>query len=124
MTPAPAPTLYQRLGGVVSIDVAVDRLYDRIVGDPELAHFFDGVDLAQQRVHQASFLGAALGGGRRYEGRSLGGAHRHLAISDHHVDRVAGHLAAVLATLGVSPGLIDEVVEAVDALRQAVLGRA
>jgi hypothetical protein len=50
-------------------------------------------------------------------------AHRHLGIGDHDVDLVAGHLAAVLAGLGVSPALVDEVVAAVDGLRDTVLGR-
>jgi hemoglobin len=123
MSSAPAPTLYDRLGGIVSIDVAVDRLYDRMIGDPELAHFFDDVDLPQLRAHQKSFLATALGGSDAYDGRSLRDAHRHLPISGHHVDRMVGHLAAALAILGVSPGLIEEVVAAVDALRGAVLGR-
>jgi hemoglobin len=123
MTQTITPTLFERLGGIVSIDVAVDQLYDRIQGDPQLAPFFDHVDLRRQRAHQKAFLAMALGGPRSYEGRGLGEAHRHLPISDHHVDLVAGHLAAVLAGLGVSPALLDEVVAAVDGLRDTVLGR-
>jgi hemoglobin len=123
MTQAPAPTMYERLGGVVSIDVAVEQLYERVVGDPELAPFFDPVDLRRLRAHQKSFLAVALGGPDGYEGAGLAQAHRHLEISDRHVDLVAGHLAAVLAGLGVSPALIDEVVAAVDGLRHEVLGR-
>ena len=123
MTQAPAPTIYERLGGLVSIDVAVDQLYDRLVGDPELAPFFDRVELRQLRAHQKDFLAMALGGPGCYEGRGLAEAHRHLSIDDHHVDLVAGHLAAVLAGLGVSPALIDEVVSAVDRLRDEVVGR-
>jgi hemoglobin len=123
MTQAITPTIFERLGGMVSIDVAVDRFYDRVVDDPELAPFFDRVDLRRQRGHQKAFLAMALGGHQAYEGRGLAEAHRHLAISDHHVDLVAGHLAAVLALLGVSPALIDEVVSAVDGLRDTVLGR-
>jgi hemoglobin len=121
--PAPTPTIYERLGGMVSIDAAVDQFYDRVIGDPELAPFFDGVDMRRMRAHQKSFLSMALGRSRRHVGRSLAEAHRHLAIDDHHVDVVAGHLAAVLAGLGVSPALIDEVVSAVDGLRGEVLGR-
>jgi hemoglobin len=117
------PTLFERLGGMVSIDVAVDRFYDRVLGDPELAPLFDEVDLRRQRVHQKAFLAMALGGPHRYDGRGLADAHRHLPISDRHVDLVAGHLAAVLAGLGVSPALIDEVVAAIDGLRDEVLGR-
>src|SRR5215204_6171955 len=103
MNQAATPTLFERLGGMVSIDVAVDRFYDRVVGDPELAPFFDRVDLPRQRAHQKAFLAMALGGPWSYGGRGLAEAHRHLRIGDHHVDLVAGHLAAVLAGLGVSP---------------------
>ena len=121
--PAAAATLYERLGGMVSIDVAVDQFYERVIGDPELAPFFDRVDMRRLRAHQKSFLAMALGGPRRYAGSGLAEAHRHLAIDDHHVDLVAGHLAAVLAGLGVPPALIDEVVSAVDGLRGEVLDR-
>jgi hemoglobin len=123
MSQAPVPTIYERLGGMVSIDVAVDQFYERVVGDPELAPFFDRVDLRRVRAHQKAFLAMALGRPLRYEGAGLAAAHRHIAIDDHHVDLVAGHLAAVLAGLGVSPALIDEVVAAVDGLRDEVLGR-
>jgi hemoglobin len=123
--PRPATTtLFERLGGLVSIDVAVDRFYERVCADPELAPFFDRVDLRRQRAHQKAFLAMALGGPRAYTGRRLADAHRHLPIGDHHVDLVAGHLAAVLAGLGVGPELIDEVVTAVDGLRDEVLGRS
>ena len=117
-----APTIYERLGGEVSIDVAVDRFYERVVADPELAPFFGGVDVRRLRAHQKAFLAMALGGPRRDAGRGLTEAHRHLAIDDHHVDLVAGHLAAVLDGLGVAPALVDEVVTAVDGLRGEVVG--
>jgi hemoglobin len=123
LTQRDIPTLFERLGGMVSIDVAVDRFYERLLADPGLASFFDQVDLRRQRAHQKAFLAMALGGPRAYQGRGLAEAHAHLRISDHHVDLVAGHLAAVLAGLGVSPALIDEVVRAVDGLRDTVLGR-
>ena len=124
MSEALTPTLFERLGGMVSIDVAVDRFYERVVGDPELAAFFDPVDLHRLRAHQKAFLAMALGGSHCYEGRDLATAHRGRGISDRHVDLVACHLAAVLASLGVSPELNDEVVEAVDGLRDEVLGRS
>jgi hemoglobin len=123
MTQAITPTLFERLGGLVSIDVAVDQLHDRIQGDPELAPFFDRADLRRQRGHQKAFLAMALGGPRSYGGRGIAEAHRHLGICAHQVDLVAGHLAAVHAGLGVSPALVDEVVAAVDGLRDTVLGR-
>jgi hemoglobin len=123
ITQSVTPTLYERLGGTGSLDVAVERFYDRLLADPELARFFDSVDMRRQRAHQKAFLAMALGGPRGYRGRSLAAAHAHLDIDDHHVDLVAGHLVAVLADLGVSPELIDDVVAAIDGLRDTVLGR-
>jgi len=124
MSATTGPTLFERLGGMVGIDAVVDVFYNRLVGDPEVAPFFDRIDLRRQRAHLKAFLAAALGGPTPYEGRDLTEAHAHLGITDHHVDLVAGHLAAVLATFGVSPALIDEVVAAVDGLRDTLLGRA
>lgn len=123
MTTAITPTLFERLGGAVSIDAAVSTFYDRVLGDPELAPFFTGVDVRRLRVHQRAFLSMALGGADGYRGRSLADVHQHLKIHDRHVDLVAGHLAAVLAALGVEAGLVDEVIAAVDGLRDAVLRR-
>jgi hemoglobin len=121
---APAPTLFQRLGGAVSIDAAVELFYGRILADPELAPFFGHVDMRKMRAHQNAFLAMALGGPQRYEGRGLGEAHAHLGITDHHFDLVAGHLVGVLVELGVPADLIDDVVTAVGGLRDIVLGRA
>jgi hemoglobin len=120
----PAATLFERLGGAVSIDAAVDAFYGRVLDDPQLAPFFDRVDVRRLRAHQKAFLGMALGGPDRYRGRNLGDAHRHLGIDDHHVDLVAGHLADVLTDLGVPAELVAEVIAAVDGLRDVVLGRA
>src|SRR5262245_64048643 len=97
----PAATLFERLGGAVSIDAAVDAFYGRVLADPELAPFFDHIDVRRLRAHQKAFLSMALGGPERYRGRNLGDAHRHLAIGDHHVDLVAGPLAGVLSGLRV-----------------------
>jgi hemoglobin len=124
MTVTNTPTLYERLGGSASIDVAVDQFYERLLDDAALAPFFEGVPMARQRAHQKAFLTMALGGPAAYEGRGLDEAHAALAIDDHHVDLVAEHLAGVLLGLGVAPQLVDEVITAVDALRPTVLGRS
>ena len=124
MTRSTEPTPFERVGGMVGIDAVVELFYDRLVGDPEVAPFFDRVNLRRQRGHLKVFLAAALGGPNAYQGRELGEAHAHLGITDHHVDLVGGHLAAVLAGLGVSPALIDEIASAVDGMRDALLGRA
>jgi hemoglobin len=101
----------------------LSRFYDRLLEDPDLAPFFDGVPMNRQRAHQKAVLTMALGGPDDYQGRGLEEAHAALVIDDHHVDLVAGHLAEVLLSLGVAPELVDEVIAAVDGLRSTVLGR-
>jgi hemoglobin len=123
MTVMNTPTLFERLEGSASIDVAVDQFYERLLDDTELVPFFEGVPMGRQRAHQKALLTMALGGPVAYEGRGLHEAHAALTIDDQHFDRVAGHLAGVLLGLGVASELVDEVIAAVDGLRSTVLGR-
>ncbi len=114
--PAPEtgpPSLYERLGGKNSIVAAVDALYERLLGDPELVGFFDDVNVTRLKNRQVQFLSTALGGPAIYKGPSMSAAHAHLAIHQQDFDRVAGHLVEVLVSLGVSTDLIDEVVSVV-----------
>ena len=108
--PTVASTIYERLGGMVSIDVAVDRFYGRVIGDPELAPCFDSVDVRRLRAHQKAFLAMTLGGPRRHAGRGLAEAHRHLAIDDHHVDLVAGRVVQLDLDAEVVAGELELVV--------------
>ena len=38
-------SLFERLGGEAAIDAAVDVFYEKVLADPSLAPFFDGVDM-------------------------------------------------------------------------------
>ena len=44
-------------------------LYRRVLADPELAPWFEGIDLDRLKAHQRSFLAAAFGGPRVFGGR-------------------------------------------------------
>lgn len=121
------PTLYQKLGGMAAIDLAVDMFYQRVVADPCLRPFFVGIDMARMREHQKKFLVLAFGGGPGYEGRGLRDAHAglvtRLGLGDVHFDAVAGHLAEVLAQLGVDGVVVNEVLAVTESVRNEVLGR-
>jgi len=46
--PASAPAragVYDAIGGSAAVAAAVDVLYARLLADPQLAHYFDGVDV-------------------------------------------------------------------------------
>jgi len=95
-------TLYARLGQEAGIRTAVDDFYVRVVGDPQLAPYFAGIDLPRLRRHQAALLVQVTGGPTAYSGRDLAEGHAGLDIAPADFDRVVGHLVATLTSLGVS----------------------
>ncbi|WP_051939693.1 group I truncated hemoglobin [Phaeacidiphilus oryzae] len=100
-------SIYEEIGGAPALAAAVDEFYQRVLGDPELSGYFEGVELARLKGHQRAFLAAALGGSELYAGRPLGEAHRPLGVQPAHFDRVVTHLADTLTSLSVPQPTID-----------------
>jgi hemoglobin len=120
-------SLYDRLGGKDAIKAAVDIFYDeKVLKDPELKPFFEGINMAKQKAMQIQFLSSALGGPIKYMGKDMYTAHKHLieqrGLNEHHFDLVAGHLVATLKQLGVGQGMVDEVVALVAPIKPAMFG--
>jgi len=113
-------TLLDRLGGAEAVAAAVDGFYRRVLADPLLAPFFEGVNMKVQRGRLTKFIVGAVGG-PAYRGRDMRSAHAHLAIAPEHFDAVAGHLVAQLTDMGVDPLLIDEVVGAISPLADDII---
>ena len=99
-------TPYQRLGGSEPIRQVVQAFYERVLADPTLAHYFDGVDLTAQKRHFALLVIQLLGGPAEYDGRELGEAHRGLHVTDEDYDKVVGHLVATLQQADVPDDII------------------
>jgi methyl-accepting chemotaxis protein len=118
---ARALSLYERLGGNDAIVAAVERFYVHVLDDPLLKSFFATTNMAWLKKRQAQFLSQATGGPATYAGRSMRDAHARLAIEVRHFDRVAAHLGAALAELGVSRPLIEEVIEIVAPLKSEII---
>src|SRR3954451_6335625 len=49
-------SIYERLGQENGIRTAVDDFYQRVLADPALAGYFDGVDMRKLRGHQTALL--------------------------------------------------------------------
>jgi hemoglobin len=118
------PSIYDRLGGHDAVRLAVDRLYDRVTGDPVLAPYFAGVDIGRLARHMRPFIAAAVGGPDVYRGRDMGVAHAGLGITHAHFDRTVAHLVAVLDELGAGRELIDDIGARLEPLRSAIVGAA
>ena len=104
---SPAPTLYERLGGVYSIAAVVDDFIDRIMDDARL-NANPRVDEAHHRVSRSGFkylvteqVCWAAGGPQRYSGRSMSDSHEHLAITPGQWEAFLDDLRQTLDTFAV-----------------------
>jgi hemoglobin len=116
-------SIYDAIGGADAVRAAVGLLYQRILADPALVPYFQGVDMRRLNQHMRAFIAAALGGPDLYAGRDLGAVHARLAITGEHFDAVAGHLAATLAELGVPDELNQTIIARVASLRPVIVAR-
>lgn len=118
--------LFDRIGGANAVRAAVGVFYDKVLADPQLAPFFQGVDMARQASKQRAFLIMAFGGPNTYTGADMRRGHAHLVergLNDTHFDAVVGHLATTLTELGVADTDIAEVATIAESVRDDVLGR-
>jgi hemoglobin len=102
-------SIYDAIGGAPSVSTAVDKFYGRVLDDPQLAPFFEGVDMDRLKSHQRAFIAAAIGGPELYRGRDMGAAHANMGITDSDFGAVVGHLVATLEELGVPDDMIGDI---------------
>ena len=100
------PDVLRAVGGTPGIREAVERLYARLVADPSVSHYFEGVDMPRLKRHQVLLLTQLLGGPARYLGRDLAQAHAGLRVTSRDYRCVIDHLVAVLAELEVETSTI------------------
>ena len=105
-------TIYMKYGSRVTSGMA-ECLYDRVLEDPELAHFFEGVDIDRLREHVADFLSVLTGGPDIYRGRDLRAAHAPFSISKNDFERVMGHIGAAATELAIEPEDITTIATAI-----------
>lgn len=114
-------SLYDRLGGEPAIKAVVDEFYDRVLADPQVGRFFKAKQMPGLKANQVDFFTTALGGPKKYKGKSMADAHQKLKIRGEQFDAVAGHLADTLAHLGVDKASADEVMAAVAPLKEEIV---
>jgi hemoglobin len=114
-------SIFDSIGGAPAVNVAVDKFYERVLNDPQLDHYFDGVDIYRLKAHQRVFMAAAIGGPDVYQGRDMASAHAKLAITDPDFDAVVGHLVATLTELEVPHEIIADIGSALAPLRSDIV---
>lgn len=119
-------SLYSALGGEPGIESLVDSLYAKVLADPELGPFFEGLDMGRQRTKFRAFLQTVTGGPAHRSGIELRAAHSvsvAQGLAEHHVDAFLGHLRAALAEAMADDDTFRKVIAELDAVRADVLGR-
>lgn len=119
-------TLYEQVGGEAAMDGAVNIFYQKVLVDPRVNGFFEGVDMNRQRLMQKNFLTLAFGGPTNYTGKGMTAAHQKLVdrgMNDQHFDVIVEHLAATLQEMGVAQDLIDQAAKIAETVRDDVLCR-
>jgi hemoglobin len=77
--------------------------------------------MATLKRHQRALVTVALGGPEVYQGRMMGPAHAGLNITGPAFDSVLAHLEASLASKGVVPTTIANILAILEALRGDVV---
>ena len=117
-------SVYDEIGGSASVKAAVTVFYDRVLADPSIAHWFEGIDMTRLKAHQRAFLAAALGGPELFAGRGMAQAHAGLDITPEAFDTVVEHLAVSLHDLGVTDDVVASIRERIEPLRADVVSSA
>lgn len=119
-------SLYEAIGGETAVRATVLKMYEKVLDDPELAPFFESIDVEALRRSQTAFVTFAFGGPNHYTGQNLRTAHKNAVsqgMDDRHFDRVAAHLKASMEELSVPADLILQALAIVETTRNDVMGR-
>lgn len=119
-----APSLYERLGATEGLNQIVSDTIALHHKNPDIAHFFDGIDDEKLAHHVVAFFAAGTGGPANYEGRDMTSAHASMDISDADYDSAVADVLKAVEANGVSADAKSEVAAILESLRPAVMGTA
>jgi hemoglobin len=112
---------YERIGGATAVKAVVDRFYELIMDDEQLAGFFQNTEMTQLKRHQVLLISQVLGGPASYDGRDLQQAHAGMDIGRPDYLKVVSYLVQTMVEAGVEPAIIGRVGEALAATEQDVV---
>lgn len=90
-------SIFERVGGMRTVSRVISSFYDRVLDDPQLVRYFDGVDMRRLIDHQTKFIAFVMGGPASY--------------TDEHIQRVHAHLGIDSASFEEAVLILQEVLE-------------
>ena len=121
MTSDPETPLYERIGGIDAIEAAIDAFYERVLVDDRIAHFFDDVDMDQQKIQQREFFKTGTGGPGNYDMDRIEIMHERHPIDQSAYDVFTGHFETVLRDFEVPDREHEELMAAIHSFRDDVI---
>ncbi|MBF5002548.1 group 1 truncated hemoglobin [Nocardia sp. BSTN01] len=121
---APAPSIYEQIGGHEALETVVEDFYVRVLADEDLAGFFSGTNMSRLKGRQVEFFAAALGGPEPYTGAPMKQVHQGRGITMHHFTLVAAHLTDALVAAGVQEPTLGEIIGAIAPLAPEITSDA
>jgi hemoglobin len=135
VTPTPAKTLYERLGGVNAISAVVDQFIANVAADPEMKRTFqpllddvgkNGAESARLRLLRANLIdqiGEAAGGPLKYKGKDMVTAHKGMKITDKEFNALVADLVAALNKFTVPAQEQTELLTVLGGLKGQIVGQ-
>jgi hemoglobin len=127
--PPKGKSLFDRLGGLASVEAVVDDFLARLTADPRIlanthvARRLEVVHAPSLRRHLIDQICRAAGGPCKYTGRDMKSAHAGLAITESEWDAAVEDLLATLHELEVPEKEQDELLRIVGSTKGDVVGR-
>ena len=119
---AAGPSIYERLGEMDGIAQIVKDTIALHHENPDIGHYFDGVDDDKLAAHVTAFFAAGTGGPANYEGRDMTSTHATMNMSDADFDSAVVDVANAAAANGIDADTIAAVGAILESLRPAVMG--
>jgi hemoglobin len=113
--------LFGRLGGETGIHTITREVVSLHLENPEIRHFFDGLDPDAVASHVAEFLISGTGGPQVYRGPDLTASHRSMKLTNRDFVSAGGDVVHAMKNLGYGQDEIDEVVCSLVSLRPKVV---
>ena len=117
-------TFCEKLGGEHAVRAVVARMYQKILDDERVSHFFADTSTEKMRHMSNEFVRIAFGGAHQYDSDFIRKAHQKPlseGMNEQHLSIVAEHLRAALQEMQVDEALIEEGMRFVEAARKDVL---
>ena len=115
-------TLYDRIGGEETVTGLIDKFYETVMEDEELAPFFKDTSVDKLRRMQKEFFVVALDGESTYSGRPLSYVHHGLGIKPRHFQRYVEVLDTTLSGFELSESDHRDIISRINTYVDEIVG--